>query len=55
MEADPSFPGWGGWSTQPPTASGGRAAILAWMKFVALHLAKQRIGTHVHSAIGFTQ
>ena len=29
MEADLSFPGWGG----------GRTAIHPWMKFVALHLA----------------
>ena len=51
MEADLSLPNWGGWSALPPTAGGGRAAILPWIKFVALRLAKRPIGTHVRNAI----
>jgi hypothetical protein len=39
MGADMSLPGWGG----------GRAAILPWMKFVALRLAKQRRSSHVRT------
>ena len=50
MKADMSLPGWGGWSTLPPKTDGGRAAILPRMKFVALHLAKRRIATHVRNA-----
>jgi hypothetical protein len=50
MKADLSLPGKGGWSTPPPIARGVRAAIFTRMKFVALRLAKRRIGTHVRSA-----
>jgi hypothetical protein len=49
MEADPSLPGWGGWSAQPPSAGGGRAAIHPWMKFVALRPAKRQRSSHVRT------
>ena len=42
MEADPSLPGWDGWSAPPPSANGGRPAIQTWMKFVVLRLANRR-------------
>ena len=46
-EADPSLPGWGGWSAPPPSAGGGRPAIQAWMKFILLNLAKRLRRPHV--------
>ena len=52
MEADPPLPAWCGWSTPPPTAGGGRAAIQRWMNSVALRLAKQRRNTHVRMPMG---
>jgi len=51
MEADPSLPGWGGWSALPPTAGGERAAIHPQMKFVVLHLAKRRRSSHVRTTM----
>ena len=44
MEADVSFPGWGGWSTPPPST-----AIHPSMKFVALRLAKWWRSSHVRT------
>ena len=49
MEADPSLPGWGGWSAPPPTSGGGRAAIHPSMKFIALRLAKRQRSSHVRT------
>ena len=53
MKADLSLPGWGGWFALPPTAGGGRAAILPRMEFVVLRLAERRIGTLVHNTTTF--
>ena len=51
MKADPSLPGWGGWSASLPSAGKGRAAFHPWMEFVALRLAKRPRSSHVRTTL----